>query len=182
MTVCFSELSRKLDHQPPPADQWVRPAAVMVMISGVQDAELLLIKRPATMTYHAGQIAFPGGSYESLRDASLSDTARRETQEEVGIVVLPSQCLGFLRSVYIPVSGFTILPVVARLPKPEPPVLSSEVVQAEWVPIRTLRHVRRSGSRRIQGVVVHWPEFPLPLGLLWGATARVVDDLLERWP
>ena len=49
------------------------------------DLELLFIKRAARADDPwSGQIAFPGGRHDAT-DASLEDTAVRETREEVGL-------------------------------------------------------------------------------------------------
>src|ERR1035437_769022 len=71
----------------------------------------LLIKRPDTHRYHAGQIAFPGGSCEP--NETYEQTALRELAEETGIEISPSTILGRLTPMYIPVSNFYIQPIVA---------------------------------------------------------------------
>ena len=48
--------------------------------------KILMIKKPITMNYHGGEIAFPGGKI-SKEDDDLLDTAIRETKEETGITI-----------------------------------------------------------------------------------------------
>ncbi|MDO9039901.1 MAG: NUDIX domain-containing protein, partial [Bacteroidota bacterium] len=43
-----------------------------------------LTRRPATMTFHPGQVSFPGGKVEK-EDISAEMTALREAREEIGI-------------------------------------------------------------------------------------------------
>ena len=48
------------------------------------ECSILFAKRTEAVTYHKGQISFPGGTYED-GDDSLLDTALRESLEEVGL-------------------------------------------------------------------------------------------------
>src|SRR5207344_2828247 len=75
----------------------------------------LLIKRPDTHRYHAGQIALPGGSCDA--DETYEQAALRELAEETGIEISADTILGRLTPLYIPVSNFYIQPVVAYTDK-----------------------------------------------------------------
>jgi 8-oxo-dGTP pyrophosphatase MutT (NUDIX family) len=151
----------------------------MVLLAGT-DPDVLLIRRPHTLSEHGGQIACPGGRFDPNQDRSLWDTARRETCEEVGIQVGGQHCVGFLDAVFIPVSGYTVLPAVVWLDvHPQVTPSPGEVQDWTWVSVRGLTAVRR---------VVPWrsgpwmPEFRLSWGRVWGATARILDQLLhDRW-
>lgn len=176
----FPELSERLASAEPPYAAWAKPAAVMVLIARFPEPSVLLIRRPDTLTYHAGQIACPGGTFEPGVDHCLGDAARRETEEEVGIRVSPESLAGFLEPVYIHVTGFTLLPVVSVVDR-QPSVVPhpDEVADYQWVSLKTLRQVRRTVSMDINGVRYPLAEFPLEWGRLWGATARAVDQLLR---
>lgn len=148
-------------------------AAVMVMVAGEvpRDAAVLLIRRAWTLKEHPGQIALPGGRYDSARDRSLWETAVRETQEEVGVVVPADFFAGYLPPVRIAATGYTVLPCVSvwtgrPVVRPTP----AEVDAAHWVPFEVLM------ARRVGGPLD--PEFSLAWGVVWGATARIVDGLL----
>ncbi|MCL6595799.1 MAG: CoA pyrophosphatase [Firmicutes bacterium] len=169
-----------------------RPAAVLVSLwppargqGDGGDWRLLFIERSPGATTHAGQLAFPGGAREG-HDADLAACALREAQEEVGLDPGWLEVMGFLPPLAIPVSGFAVQPVVARVrPGADPALLRpqrGEVVRLFLSSLRQLREAaawerRPPGSRR-QGV---WPVFPLPEGRLWGATAIMVKQLLRRW-
>jgi ADP-ribose pyrophosphatase YjhB (NUDIX family) len=60
---------------------------------------------------HKGEIAFPGGEF-SKQDKSLSDTATRETREEIGLIIKHKDILGSLQSVRTLTSNFCIIPFV----------------------------------------------------------------------
>lgn len=55
----------------------------------VEDGEFLLIERAASEDHAAGTLGFPGGKIEVApgHSAPIESTARRELEEEVGIVV-----------------------------------------------------------------------------------------------
>lgn len=74
-----------------------------------REAALLLTRRAAGMTRHAGQWALPGGRIEPGETAE--DAALRELHEEVGLRLEPAQVLGLLDD-YVTRSGFVMTPVV----------------------------------------------------------------------
>src|SRR3546814_1630044 len=81
-----------------------------------------------------GQVSFPGGRIED-DDANVVAAALREAQEEVGLDRSQAQPLGYLDPLAT-VTGFRVLPVVARIdpafvPVPDP----SEVSDVFEVPL-----------------------------------------------
>jgi len=153
----------------------------MVLLAVEPELSVLLIKRPDTLSHHAGQLACPGGSYDPIWDQTLWETARRETQEEVGILVPTDAFCGFLDSVFIPITGYTIAPVVAVM-QTRPPVYvaPSEVASYAWIQVGEFSQVRRMGTVVTPNGDYRMPEFLLSWGRLWGATARIVDELLRH--
>jgi len=94
-----------------------RLSAVGAIFLPVQmETHLLLIERQSYDGVHSGQIGFPGGKVEDF-DGDLEDTARRETEEEVGVKRASLQRLGQLTEVYIPPSGFLVKPYIFKLDK-----------------------------------------------------------------
>ena len=74
-----------------------------------REAALLLTRRAAGMTRHAGQWALPGGRIDE--GESAEEAALRELHEEVGLRLEPVEVLGTLDD-YVTRSGFVITPVV----------------------------------------------------------------------
>jgi len=74
-----------------------------------REAALLLTRRAAGMTRHAGQWALPGGRIDE--GESVEEAALRELHEEVGLRLEPAEVLGTLDD-YVTRSGFVITPVV----------------------------------------------------------------------
>ncbi len=73
------------------------------------DAALILTRRAATLRRHPGQWALPGGRVDA--DESPLETALREMQEEIGLVLGNDAVLGQLDD-FVTRSGFTITPIV----------------------------------------------------------------------
>jgi 8-oxo-dGTP pyrophosphatase MutT (NUDIX family) len=92
---------------------------VIVTVSDSGEAALLLTRRAAHLSAHAGQFALPGGRVDE--GESALDAARREAQEEVGLELAAETFLGQLDD-YPTRSGYLITPLVAWLPAGSDPV------------------------------------------------------------
>jgi 8-oxo-dGTP pyrophosphatase MutT (NUDIX family) len=146
------------------------------------DPAILLIERAAALRHHAGQLAFPGGKPEPV-DRDLLDTALRELEEEIGLPRELVEVLGRLTPVPTP-TGFMIVPFVGRV-RTDWRVrdVSGEVGRVLTPSLRTLMDPavhRKTGSVEWQGQHYELHEFRIADPPLWGATARMVWDLLER--
>ena len=80
-----------------PNNRKLSKAGVLVGICFPQQGEpsVLLTKRASHLTNHPGQVAFPGGKFE-LQDSTLTNTALREAEEEIGLDRSIPQKLGVL--------------------------------------------------------------------------------------
>ncbi|HEY7955774.1 MAG: NUDIX hydrolase [Polyangia bacterium] len=160
-----------------------RESAVLVPIVCEPDApdRLLFTVRHAELANHAGQIAFPGGKRDP-GDPDAPSTARRESSEELGIPPERVEVLGLLDDVPTP-TGFVITPVVARVQGPlELRPNPAEVTVAFAVALDELRRPERytdGGTRSFLGVPYAMHEYLWEGHRIWGATARVVHQLLE---
>jgi 8-oxo-dGTP pyrophosphatase MutT (NUDIX family) len=185
------DLADRLDptDAPLPDPRELRHAAVVAIlmppITGDGDDEeprLVLIERSGTLRSHAGQLAFPGGKPE-VEDADLVATALREAEEEVGLPRGEARVLGRLGAVPTP-TGFLIVPFVAWAPASWRPEPTSPEVHAILTPSigRLLDPAihRITGRGVWQGYHYEMHEFAIHQPPLWGATARMTWDLLER--
>ena len=169
-----------------------REAAVLVLFSGPHidhppgqvpdDADLLLTVRAGTLRHHAGQAAFPGGAADP-GDPGPVHTALREANEETGVDPGRLQPLATLDRMFIPPSGFHVVPVLAYSPDPGPVsvVNESETAAVARVPLRAFINpenrlmVCRTGlERRYAG-----PAFLLNEMLVWGFTGHVISAMLD---
>jgi 8-oxo-dGTP pyrophosphatase MutT (NUDIX family) len=182
------DLARRLDatHDPIVEEPGFRFAAVIgLLLEGprrIDDPALVLIERSSQLRQHAGQIALPGGKPEP-DDRDLLDTALREAWEEVGLPREDVSVLGRLTPVPTP-TGFMIVPFIGRVHTDwEPTKASGEVERVLTPTLRTLLDPamhRHTGDVEWRGVSYDLHEFSIADPPLWGATARMVWDLLER--
>jgi len=157
-------------------------AVLLMLYQKKSGTHILLTKRHESLTYHPGQISFPGGRRKE--NEPLLTTALRETHEEVGVPPKELTALGELKSVYVPASDFQIFPFVAWH-KSDPEFLPSteEVSAILEVKLNTLFDNRNKDmeiSTSASGSIVHVPYFKVLHHKVWGATAMILSELLER--
>ncbi len=160
----------------------VRQSAVIVPLANLRGEDhLLLAKRAASLASHPGQICFPGGK-PSAEDGSLWQTALRETWEELSVPSDKVTLLGELDDVHT-ITGYVIRPFVALLEDPqavEPD--TAEIEQVFWVPFSALLNPDNYQSQKM---TLHWggdydmQTFTVCDPPVWGATARILRNLLE---
>ena len=160
-----------------------RSSAVLVpiLVEPAQPDRLIFIVRDPGMRAHAGQVAFPGGARDA-GDADLVDTAIREAREELGIEARRDQVLGMLDDVPTP-TGFVITPVVASVQGPvELAPSKGEVAEAFLAELARLADPAAhsdAGEREWMGVRYAMHQYTWEPWNIWGATARILHQLLE---
>ena len=164
----------------------VRRAAVLATfrIAADGDLELLLIKRAEWEgDPWSGHVAFPGGRHEP-DDASLEETAVRETREELGIDVRRhGRVLGTLDEIHprTPLlRPIVVRPYVAVLDTDVELAPSDEVALAFWVPLQALLHPATSMEATVvvRGVERTVSSYRFGNHTIWGMTERVLRQLL----
>lgn len=142
---------------------------------------LLLTKRTETVEHHKGQISFPGGG-EEPGDASLRETALRETYEEIGLEPSTVEILGRLDEVETVVSGFAVTPFVGAIPppnrlRPNP----NEIDEIVTLPLAIFQEPGRVRAERVvrAGRVVDLLYYNCGRWTVWGLTARIIRNLLD---
>jgi 8-oxo-dGTP pyrophosphatase MutT (NUDIX family) len=163
-----------------------REAAVLVgLVTRAGGPAVLLTRRTAHLSSHAGQIAFPGGRVES-DDGSAAATALREAREEVGLDPRRVEVLGLLPE-YRTGTGFLVTPVVGLVDPhhsivPDP----NEVEEAFEVPLAFLmdpanhqRRIIRQGETERMFFAMPWspPAARERDYFIWGATAAMLRNL-----
>ena len=142
------------------------------------DPDLLFIQRSADLRLHAGQPAFPGGAIDPTDDGPVA-AALREAAEEVGVDPDGVDVVGTLPELFIPRTGFRVVPVLAwwREPCAVAPVDPAEVAAVERVKVSELADpATRVMVRGPSGFLS--PAFRVKGMLIWGFTAVLVDRLL----
>ena len=160
-------------------------AAVALILRAADPLEVLLIKRAVFENDPwSGHMALPGGREEDV-DGSLSDTARRETREETGLVLPPDALLGRLPVVSAQsarVSRFHISPFVFGVPGDAKAwVASREVDTLFWVPVSHLSDpaVRTTVRIPLLGNTREFPALEIEGQTVWGLTYRILNRFLE---
>ena len=157
------------------------PAAVLVgIVQGVAPG-VLLTKRTAHLTRHAGQVAFPGGRIDP-GDASPEAAALREAQEEVGLDPAQAELAGRLPD-YVTGTGFRVTPVLALLPSGLDYRPAEEEVDAVFtLPLAVLLDPAAPQRRRAEflGRVREFWVWPHPEHYIWGATAAILVHLAHH--
>jgi 8-oxo-dGTP pyrophosphatase MutT (NUDIX family) len=159
-----------------------RPSAVLVLLTDAGDGpEVLLTRRSWEMRSHRGEVSFPGGRMDPGETAL--DTALREANEEVGLDPTLVTVHGELEHLHTAVTRSYIVPKVGTVrERLDLRAQTSEVERVLWVPLADLT---RDGAYRSE----HWGEPPIDRTLhffelddetVWGATARIIVDLLVR--
>ena len=156
-------------------------AAVLVPIFE-RHGELTAVftERRADLRRHAGEISFPGGRQDEP-DEDLRATALREAHEEIGLDPAGVEIVGAMRPVGTFVTSYCVYPFVGSV---EPGLRwtpqESEVARVLELSLPAL--VRGFESKRLlrRGVPIKTPTYTVDGHFVWGATARMVEDLLER--
>ena len=193
----MSELARiqaaLLKRPPPlPAGPGLRPAAVLVPLLLAEDGvQILLTRRAEGLRQHAGQVSFPGGKQEQT-DASLTETALREAEEEISLARESVEIKGFLPSIETG-TNFGVLPVVGGIRLAAGEQLADRLasltadkgeVAAFWAePVaRFLNQQAYEQTEMIlpdQRIRRFW-QVAGSEPVIWGATARILKNLADR--
>ncbi len=164
-----------------------RSAVLVALYDEDEVARVVLTRRSSELRHHRGEVALPGGRAEEGEDDVV--TALREAEEEVGLDRSLVEPVARLSPLVTFVSGSAIWPVVGRLASP--PTLVATTGEVERILTVSLADLLEPGA----AVVEHWRRDPrrpgadaegfvpmffyrVPGELVWGATARVLTELL----
>jgi 8-oxo-dGTP pyrophosphatase MutT (NUDIX family) len=156
-------------------------AAVLVPLYRVRgEIHVVFTRRRHDLRRHPGEVSFPGGRREP-GDGDLVATALRETHEEIGLAPGGVRIAGALRPTPTIATGYAVYPFVGVIE----PVAGWTINPTEVASVLelTLTDLRAGyGRRRLErrGLPIRTDTFVVGDELIWGATARILQDLLER--
>lgn len=165
---------------PPTQELAIKSAVLILLFPEGEDWLFFLTERSHNVEHHRGQISLPGGAMEE--GESFQDTALRETEEELGVDTSVIKVIGELTTLFIPVSGFEVHPIVGWsgvVPQIKPD--TSEVARVYKVSLKELCRldVIKIENRTIGGYSVTVPFFDFPNVEVWGATATILSEFRE---
>ena len=156
-------------------------AAVLIPLFGFpRRPGLVLTERRHDLRRHAGEISFPGGRRDHPEE-ELQTTALREAEEEIGLDPATVEIAGALPPIGTFVTGYRVYPFVGLIYDeldfvPNPTEVET-VLAFEIEPLRASFAMRRLVRR---GIPFRTPTYVVDGHLIWGATARILADLLQR--
>ena len=155
----------------------VRAAILMPIIFRKKEPMILLTERSQHLSSHPGQISFPGGRFSNM-DRCLVSTAKRETEEEVGIRKEDIEVLGFFPE-YCTISGYRVTPVAALVSSESTYKLNSrEVKSIVEIPMKYLLNPRNHMLRSWESDQGrrHFYSIAFENYFIWGTTAAMLRN------
>jgi 8-oxo-dGTP pyrophosphatase MutT (NUDIX family) len=156
-------------------------AAVLVPMYGYPERPgLVFTERRADLRRHAGEISFPGGRRDHPGEELLA-TALREADEEIGLDPGAVEVVGALPPIGTFVTSYKVHPFVGLIG--EELRFQANPSEVAAVLMFTLDELRDGfGMRRLvrRGIPIRTPTYVVGEHLIWGATARILGELLSR--
>ncbi len=155
-------------------------AAVLIPMHGwPENPGLVFTERRSDLRRHAGEVSFPGGRRDPGEE--LLETALREAEEEIGLDPKRVEIVGCLPPVGTFVTGYKVHPFVGLIEEglrfePNP-------AEVESVLVASLEDLQAGyGKRRVvrRGMPFKGDSYLVGDALIWGATARILGELLSR--
>lgn len=139
---------------------------------------LFVVRKISEMDAWSGQVAFPGGRWKP-GDRNLLETAGRELWEEtrlrLGEDVEVLRILSEVRPRNMP--KLAVTPLLARALGRPTPRLGEELSTYFWARVKSLERVEKV-VRMPDGSARTVPAFRHGVWIIWGMTARIVEQIL----
>ncbi len=164
------------------AEEYAQPAAVLVAFTdNDHNPCIVLTKRAEHMHSHRGEVSFPGGKWEE-KDQSLTETALRESWEEVGLPPENVEVIGAFTP-FETYKGVKVMPIVGVIPENVTLEANPNELDAVFkVPVSFFLQDRRERTDVFDRDVGHaWsPAYRYEGFEIWGFTSRIIIELLNH--
>lgn len=158
----------------------IRAAVLVPLYLEGGQLHAVFTKRRDDLRRHPGEISFPGGRQDE-GDADLAATALREAHEEIGLAPDQVDLLGALEPTPTIATGYAVYPFVGLLePGLEWSLSAREVAQVLELSLPSVRDGYRRQRLIRRGIPIRTDTYVVGDHLIWGATARILSDLLDR--
>jgi 8-oxo-dGTP pyrophosphatase MutT (NUDIX family) len=152
---------------------------VPLYVDAAGSLHAVFTRRHADLRRHAGEISFPGGRRDP--GESLVQTALREAEEEVGLPPAAVDVVGALAPVGTFVTNYAIYPFVGLIE----PGFAWAIHEAEVAEVLELKLDDLAAGHSVKRLVRRGMAFKTDVyevdgHMVWGATARILADLLAR--
>lgn len=169
----------KLKHEDLHPSDYRNSAVLILLIQRDDRLHIPLTERHTYNGAHSGQISFPGGKFEE-GDATLEQTALRESEEEIGLKE-GIDLLGKLSPLYIPVSKFMVHPFIGIIDhsRVNYAINVNEVKTIIELPVNDLLLpdlVKETFVEPAPGIKFKTPYFDVEGRIVWGATAMILNE------
>ena len=156
-------------------------AAVLVALYEHEgELHAVFTRRRDDLRRHAGEISFPGGR-QDVEEEDLRETALREAEEEIGLPRAAVDLVGALTPTPTVVTNYAIYPFVGAIePGHRWRPSAGEVAEVLELSLPTLAAARERRRLVRRGVPFRTDVYTIGDNVIWGATARILSDLLER--
>jgi 8-oxo-dGTP pyrophosphatase MutT (NUDIX family) len=158
-------------------------AAVLVplLVSGGR-LHAVFTRRRDDLRRHAGEISFPGGRQDD-DETDLRLTALREAEEEIGLPPDAVELIGALQPTPTIATNYAVYPFVGLIePGHEWKPSATEVAAILELSLDDLRNGYERQRMLRRGIPFRTDVYVVGDDLIWGATARILADLLARLP
>lgn len=156
----------------------LKKAAVLIpLVKRANGLTILFTERASHLRHHPGQVSFPGGKQEA-GDASLKQTALRETEEETGILQEQIAIFGTLPKL-LTVSGFAVSPYLGFVQANHSLQIDEQEVKSIFeVPLTFFLNKNNFYLHSSANKKRHFSYcIPYQNRMIWGATAQMLYNL-----
>ncbi len=179
-----AELRKRLEAREPREvvkPEFRKSAVMMLFMNKDGMPHVLLTKRTDKVATHKGQMAFPGGGYDT-DDADILQTALRETYEEVGIPAGDIDIIGQFDD-FISIAGFHVVTFVGTIRHPYEYVINRDEID-DYVEVPLSLFVNMQ-YEKVQQVEFEGRSFNVYYYFyngfeIWGLTARILTDFAAK--
>ena len=155
-------------------------AGVLIPLITDGPIRMTLTQRAGSLDTHGGEVAFPGGR-EDEGDGSITSTALRETEEEVGVARHQVEVIGELKP-FVSKFGLSVTSIVGVLPGNVVYRLNpDEIASVFEVPLEFFlkeKPIRLDDIDR-HGEAYTVPAFEFDGYEIWGLTSLIIQEFLD---